>query len=451
MIFQKTTVIRSSEDLEKYCVRERSRAFESNSNVHQRVIGIIEKLLPLENRKRELELLVKQLDSPEASEINILRRPTQINLPSDHANAIDCAIQRVTEFHQVQLEKITCGWDFDGDRFAWHKPVTKKGSGTQGQILTPVESAGIYVPGGLASYPSSVIMNVIPAKVAGVKRIIIATPPGADGCISTAVQYAAWKLGVEALVAAGGAHAIATLALGLGDQFDGADVIAGPGNDYVNEAKRYFWGKVGLDGLAGPSEIAVALDDHGSIEFSVADLLAQVEHAPDNIARLYVPSEKLLDLCILEVEAQLENAPRKTVMGESLIKHGEAVVLAYGLFRDHLLDAIEAFAPEHLSLQVEHGSELMKKIRNAGSISIGSLSAQSFGDYSAGPSHTLPTKRASRFGNAVNVQTFMKLTSFLDCDENDALELAEIAEVLGNLEGLPAHATNARMRNFIKK
>lgn len=362
---------------------------------------------------------------------------------SEHTTAIQAAISRVEEFHQVQLDTITEGWTPTGDGWGWRMfSNDERESGMVGQRMLPIASAGIYVPGGQADYPSSVIMNVVPARVAGVKRIVVATPPDRQGNVPPAVLFACRELGVETVLKAGGASAIAAMALGIEDM-ERVDVIAGPGNKYVNEAKRQLWGTVGLDSYAGPSEVCVVVDESANAKFAAADLIAQVEHAEDNVAVLVALSRKKCDEVLSEVELQALRAPRETTIRAALRDHGVAVVCAN---MTEAVEVVNRFAPEHLALHVEVPAEWLPGIRNAGAIMMGPWTAQSVGDYCEGPSHTLPTSGAARFASPVSVATFLKSQTVSMLEDEDARDLAPFAQAFAEMEGLPAHGAAASVR-----
>jgi histidinol dehydrogenase len=368
------------------------------------------------------------------------------DLPDAHKQAIRTAIERVMEFHQVQLDTLTEGWTELGSGWGWrtysHEHEDGSESGMIGQRMLPVLSAGVYVPGGRADYPSSVVMNVVPAQIAGVERIVVATPPDKAGNVSPAVLFACHELGVENVLLAGGASAIAAMALGI-EGLSRVDVIAGPGNKYVNEAKRQLWGVVGLDSYAGPSEICVFADDSANVVFAAADLIAQVEHAPDNVGVLVTTSQETCDEVIAEVERQLLSAPRANVIRQALMEHGVAVVCT------SIADAVTTInrvAPEHLALHSINATELLPLVTSAGAVMMGPWTAQSVGDYCEGPSHTLPTSGAARFASPVSVLTFLRLQSVSMLDQEDAVALAPTVEAFAALEGLPAHGEAARIR-----
>jgi histidinol dehydrogenase len=286
-------------------------------------------------------------------------------------------------------------------------------------------------------------MNAVPALVAGVERVVMATPAQPDGSLHPAVLVAARELGISKIVKAGGAYGIGALAFGIGPAMPPCDVVAGPGNVYVNEAKRQLWGEVGTDFYAGPSEVAVYVDETTEPAFAAADLLTQVEHAEDNVAYLISTDRAVLDGLLVEVEKQLKGAAREATMRTALSVCGVGLVVNS---EEEAAEAINEIAPEHLSLLGGDPEGMADLIRNAGAILLGAYSAQSAGDFAAGPSHTLPTGRAARFASPVNVLTFMKLSSISHLQATELMELLPTIEAFGEMEGFPAHARGAAIR-----
>lgn len=365
--------------------------------------------------------------------------------------ALTGAIDRVMRFHEAQLyyftdtmESVSLGPSrFEGlDRTAYRWAEETEAGGEIGQQMRPVRRAGVYVPGGEAAYPSSVYMNVAPANVALVPEVAVTTPARRDGTLHPAVLVAAQHLHVDQIVKVGGAAAIAGLALGT-ESLARCDVVVGPGNRYVNEAKRQLWGGVGLDGYAGPSEVCVLFDESAHAAWVAADLLTQVEHAADNAGYLVTTSEAKLAEVLSAVDEQLRGAPREATMRRALDDHGIAIV-ARDL--DEAIAWVNELAPEHLSLALSDAEAVVSRIENAGCILVGEWTPESGGDYAIGPSHTLPTAQAARFGSPVNVMTFMKIQSVLRLAEADLHEIAPLVDTLANLEGFPAHARGATIR-----
>jgi len=358
-------------------------------------------------------------------------------------SAVDISAQRVQQFHRRQLAALLHGWETqagspDGSPSFWWVEAGV----TLGQRVLPVESAGIYVPGGNALYVSSVLMNAIPATTAGVARCVVTTPARPDGRLDPLTYYAAQKAGVHQLVKVGGAAAIAGLALGT-ESLPRVDKIVGPGNRFVNEAKRQLWGQVGLDGYAGPSEVCVLADDSADAEFAAADLLTQVEHAPDNSGFLIAVSRSKLDEILAAAERQLRGAPREATMRKALANESLAIV-ARDL--EEACDLVNAIAPEHLTLAVNEPERTMDKIKNAGCILLGEYTPESAGDFCLGPSHTLPTSGAARWQSPVNVLDFLKVQSIAKLTPDQLDPLIPVIEAFGDLEGFPAHGRGATLR-----
>lgn len=311
-----------------------------------------------------------------------------------------------------------------------------------GQKVTPLNTVGVYVPGGKAVYPSSVLMNVLPAKVAGVKRIVMTTPPGADGKVYPSTLVAAKEAGVDAIYKVGGAQAIAALAFGT-ESIPKVDKIVGPGNIYVALAKKAVFGYVSIDSIAGPSEILVLADGTANPRFVAADLLSQAEHDEMASAILITTSEKLAEQVSAEVDKFVAELSRKEIITKSLENYG------YILVADTMEDAIAAaneIASEHLEIVTENAFEVMTKIRNAGAIFIGEYSSEPLGDYFAGPNHVLPTNGTAKFFSPLGVDDFIKKSSIISYSR-EALEpvykdIVQFAEC----EKLTAHANSIRVR-----
>jgi histidinol dehydrogenase len=346
----------------------------------------------------------------------------------DLLKAIQLAAKKIEAFHQLRTPK---SWvQFTDDNV------------TLGRRYTPVDKAGLYIPGGRASYPSTVLMNSIPAKVAKVPKIVMVTPPSQNGKINPAVLVAACEAGVTDIYRVGGAQAVAALAYGT-QTIPQVDVITGPGNIYVTLAKKEVYGQVGIDSLAGPSEVLIIADSHANGVHVAVDLLAQAEHDPLAAAILVTDSEKLATEVQQEVLKQLENHPRRTLTEKSIANYS-AIIIA-----DNLIEAAEMsniFAPEHLELEVESPWDLIEHIRHAGAIFLGRSTPEAVGDYLAGPNHTLPTSGASRYASALGVETFMKYSSII---EYNPIALQKVSQEIINLataEGLPSHANSIKYR-----
>jgi histidinol dehydrogenase len=314
---------------------------------------------------------------------------------------------------------------------------------TLGLQYSPVESAGVYVPGGRAVYPSTVLMNCIPAQVAGVTRIAIATPPDRDGKISQYILGCAGLLGITEVYRLGGAQAIAALAYGT-ESVKPVVKITGPGNKYVNEAKKQVFGKVGIDLPAGPTEIVILADDSVPIQYVVWDIAAQAEHDPDAKTLVITTSKTLFNDFQKELAAAVERSPRKDIIIRSIEKNG-------GLF---LVDSvpegvvlINSLAPEHTELMVEGAEKLSKEILNSGAVFLGSHTPGAVGDYWAGPNHTLPTAGAARFASPLTVLDFMKCTSITGYSKEALAKISKAVSAFARTEQLYAHAQSVEVRN----
>ncbi|MEM7044473.1 MAG: histidinol dehydrogenase [Pseudomonadota bacterium] len=310
-----------------------------------------------------------------------------------------------------------------------------------GQRWRPIDAVGLYVPGGKAAYPSSVLMNALPARVAGVERLVIVVPAPA-GEIAPLVLVAARLADVEEIYPIGGAQAVGALAYGTGS-IRPVDKIVGPGNAYVAEAKRQVFGRVGIDMIAGPSEVVVVADGDNDPAWIAADLLSQAEHDEMAQAILITDSQGLASAVEKEVLAQLEHLPKRAIAGKSWERLG-AVVLVSSL--EKALDLVNRLAPEHLELMVRDPNALSEKIRHAGSIFLGAHTPEVIGDYVGGPNHVLPTNRTARFASGLSVYDFMKRTTLLGCDPESFSDLAPTAARVAHAEDLAGHARAVEIR-----
>ncbi len=311
-----------------------------------------------------------------------------------------------------------------------------------GKRYTPIDRAGIYVPGGTAAYPSTVLMNAIPAKVAGVQRLVMMTPPGPEGKITPAVLVAAQEAGITEIYRAGGAQAIAALAYGTAT-VPKVDVITGPGNIYVMLAKKHVYGTVGIDSLAGPSEVLIIADKQAQPEHVAADLLAQAEHDALAAAILLTPEAALAEQVQAAVNEQLQNHPRR-LLTEKAIAHYGLIAVVDSL--ETAVDLANLFAPEHLELQVAEPWNWIEQIRHAGAIFLGYHTPEAVGDYLAGPNHTLPTSGAARYASALGVETFMKHSSLIQYSPAALAKVADAVQTLARVEGLHSHGESVRLR-----
>ena len=348
-------------------------------------------------------------------------------VPTAERDALELAAERIRAYHTKQLPKDESWIDDAGVSLGWR--------------WTPVSAAGLYVPGGLASYPSSVLMNAIPAKVAGVKRLAICVPTP-DGIINPLVLLAAQIAGVDEIYRIGGAQAIAALAYGT-ETIAPVDKITGPGNAFVAAAKRRVFGKVGIDMIAGPSEILVIADSDNNPTWIATDLLAQAEHDESAQSILITDNEAFGHKVQAEVERQLLTLPRRKIAGPSWRNFGAIIVVK------SLKEAVELsdrIAPEHLELCVADPDELAAKITHAGAIFIGAWTPEAIGDYVGGPNHVLPTARSARFSSGLSVMDFLKRTTLTKMTPMALAKIGPSAEILANSEGLQAHGFSVRAR-----
>jgi len=370
-----------------------------------------------------------QLPSFSVTESEIEEAYSQVD--QEYIDIVREAAENIKSFHEKQL------------RPSW---MTTEENGTiLGQKITALDSVGVYVPGGTAAYPSSVLMNVIPAKVAGVKRIVMVSPPDESGKLPAAVLVAAKEAGVKEIFKVGGAQAVAALAYGT-ESIAPVDKITGPGNIFVALAKREVFGDVDIDMIAGPSEIAVLADDSARADEVAADLLSQAEHDPRACSVLVTPSLALAEAVAEEVEKQLAVLPRRDIASRAIADFGAIYVTAD---LDEAVETVNQLAPEHLEVITENAMELLGKIRHAGAIFIGRYSSEPVGDYFAGPNHVLPTNGTARFSSPLNVDDFQKKSSVIIYSEKALKENGAKIAAFARMEGLEAHAraVETRLKN----
>ena len=365
-----------------------------------------------------------ELASLEVSEEQITSAYQEVD--SELLSALKLAAERIRSFHITQKGNI------------WHE-VASQGSG---QLIRPLERIGVYVPGGTACYPSTVLMTAIPAKVAGVKEVILVTPPRLNGAVPPPTLVAADMAEVDRIFCVGGAQAIAALAFGT-ESIPRVDKICGPGNIFVVLAKKLVYGVVDIDGLQGPSEVLIIADETANPEYCAADLLAQAEHDPLASAILITTSRRLADEVSREVEQQLQGLERQTITAESLENRGMIVVVTTV---DEAIELANLYAPEHLCLVVDKATSYIDQVSNAGCIFIGENSTAVFGDYVAGPSHVLPTGGTARFSSPLNITDFIKFINLVTIDEASLKELGPTASTLARAEGFNAHALAVEKR-----
>ncbi|MCB5175525.1 histidinol dehydrogenase [Microvirga lenta] len=403
---------------------------EVSEDVDQAVRAIIEDVVArgdeaLIDYTRRFDALDLTAESLRVSDAEIAAAERQC--PKETLDALALAKDRIEVYHRAQRPQDSMTTDSVGVTLGWR--------------WTALESVGLYVPGGRASYPSSVLMNAVPAKVAGVPRIsmVVPTPRGETNPL---VLAAARLAGVDEIFRIGGAQAVAALAYGTASVQPVAKIV-GPGNAYVAAAKRRVFGQVGIDMIAGPSEVLVLADRHGNPDWIAADLLAQAEHDPVAQSILITDSAELAQAVEEAVRRQLQTLPKAEIAGASWRDYG-AIILV-----ESLADAIplvDRLAPEHLEIETDNAEELAARVRNAGSIFLGSHTPEAIGDYVGGPNHVLPTARSARFSSGLGVLDFMKRTSILKCDAGALRVLGPAAIALGRSEGLEAHARSVAIR-----
>lgn len=367
-----------------------------------------------------------ELDSLVVSEQEIAEAFAKVD--SDYIEILKKAVSNISEYHTMQKR----------NGFEMHR----EGGVILGQKITPIEKAGLYVPGGTASYPSTVLMNAIPAKIAGVKEVVMTTPPGKDGKIRAEVLVAATLCGVDKIIKSGGAQAIGALAFGT-ESVPKVDKIVGPGNIFVALAKRAVFGRVNIDMIAGPSEILVLADESANPVYVAADLLSQAEHDKLATAVLVTDSQSLAVAVQAELERQLALLERSEIARTSIEDNGKIILV------DSIEEAIEVsnlIAPEHLELAVNDPMSLLPKIENAGSIFMGHYTPEPMGDYFAGPNHTLPTGGSARFSSPLSVDDFIKKTQYLYYTPEELEKAYKDVAVFARSEGLTAHARAVEVR-----
>lgn len=377
--------------------------------------------------------LTQELDQhPAVSIKDLIVEPPQMlaalnALEPDTRAALETAANRIRDYHQYQVAQ---SWSFEdelGNRL--------------GQQVTPMTRVGIYVPGGKASYPSSVLMNAIPAKVAGVPEVVMVVPaPGGE--INPLVLAAAALAGVDRIVTAGGAQAVAALAFGT-ETLAGVDKIVGPGNRYVAEAKRQVFGVVGIDMVAGPSEVLIIADDSAPASWMAMDLFSQAEHDEQAQAILISPDDAYLDAVEAAMETLLSTMSREGIIRAALANRG-ALIKVHDL--DDAIALSNRLAPEHLQLAFNDAETRVSELTVAGAIFVGAMSCESLGDYCAGPNHVLPTSSTARFSSPLGVYDFQKRSSIIHCSTEGAMVLGRVASVLARGESLEAHARSAELR-----
>ena len=403
----------------------------SDASINQRVLDIIDNV-----RSRGDAALIdytRQFDGLDVAQMSDLILPRErlelalTRITPEQRTALETAARRVREYHQHQVQD---SWRY-----------TEADGTVLGQKVTPLDRAGVYVPGGKASYPSSVLMNAIPAKVAGVREVVMVVPTP-RGEINELVLAAAAIAGVDRVFTIGGAQAVAALAYGT-ESVPPVDKIVGPGNIYVATAKRHVFGKVGIDMIAGPSEILVVCDGKTDPDWIAMDLFSQAEHDEDAQSILLSPDADFLDRVEASMQRLLPTLEREGIARISLRERGALIQVAD---MNQAIEVANRIAPEHLELSVENPEELLPQIRHAGAIFMGRYTAEALGDYCAGPNHVLPTSGTARFSSPLGVYDFQKRSSIIYCSPEGASELGKVASVLARGESLTAHARSAEYR-----
>ena len=397
-----------------------------------RVDAIVREIIADVRSRGDVALLElgRRFDSPELQTLEVSRSEwdgAEEQVAPDLRAAVQQAAANITEFH---LKQRRASWlDTQPDKIT-------------GQIVRPLNRVGVYVPGGTAAYPSTVLMTVIPALVAGVPEVVLCTPVQRDGRIPPLVLYAAKIAGVQRVITVGGAQAVAAMAYGT-QTVPAVDKVVGPGNVYVNIAKKQLWGVVDIDMLAGPSEVCVVADSYAKPVFAALDMLTQAEHDVEAAAFLITPSEALAQAVLTEIERQLARLPRREILLKSL-EENSAIIITESLPQAYALANI--CAPEHLALMVRDPLAALGHIHNAGAILMGDYTPQTLGDYMAGPSHTLPTSGTARFASPLHVDTFLKKSSFIYYTGEALEQIADSLTAFACAEGFDAHAEAIRVR-----
>ncbi|WP_273477150.1 histidinol dehydrogenase [Faecalicoccus acidiformans] len=418
-----------SKDKEQLANFVASRHQEISSDVLFKVSKILEDVR--KHKDQACKAYTKQFDGIEMDTFKVSAEEVKEAIQScdpEFIQALKKAKENIEFFHRAQLQQGYCLQKEDGVYL--------------GQRVLPLQSIGIYVPGGRAQYPSSVLMNTIPAKIAGVRKIVMVTPPNPQGKIHPNIAAAAQIAGVDEIYKIGGAQAIAALAYGT-RQIPRVDKIVGPGNIFVAAAKKLVFGTVDIDMIAGPSEILVIADEEANPSFVAADLLSQAEHDPMASAILVTTSESMLESVNEELAIQSVRLPKQEIVKASLRDYGKSVLC------DSLEECVElsnAIAPEHLELMVKDPEKLLEKVTNAGSVFMGYYTCESIGDYFGGTNHVLPTSGTARFSSALGVDAFIKKSSFLHYSKEALCHFADQIEVMARQEDLEAHARAVSVR-----
>ena len=422
----------NKEKLKEIC-RQRYSKDDLVSDVEKKVREII--LSVKKEGDRALLEFTEKYDGVKLNSSEILVSSEEWNIASqevkvDLLEVIKEAIKKIEKYHLHQKEN------------SWF--TTEEKGIILGQIVNPIERVGLYVPGGTAAYPSSLIMAAVPAIIAGVKEIVVVTPPSPDGKINPYLLSTARELGIAEIYKVGGAQAIAALAYGT-ETIKKVDKIVGPGNIYVTLAKKNVFGEVDIDMLAGPSEILIWADEEANPRYLACDLLSQAEHDVRASAILITTSASLAEKVEEEIKQELKDLNRREIIQEALRNQGKLIIAED---EEIILEFINNFAPEHLELQIENSWQILGAIRNAGAIFIGAYSPEPLGDYWAGPNHILPTSGGARSFSSLSVKDFTKRSSIIFYDKENLRKDGQKIASLARLEGLEAHARSIEIRNL---
>ena len=414
---------------EQFQVNVTQNEIERNEKIDQTVLEIIKNVRT--NGDEALFSYAKKLDRVTLDNLIVNEEEFELaeQLVSDEfIEAIDVAYENIKMFHEAQVEK---SWFF-------HKP-----DGVMlGQQVTPMDKVGVYIPGGKAAYPSTVLMNLIPAHLAGVPNLYIATPPQNDGSVNPHVLVAAKRVGIKEILKMGGAQAVAAFAYGT-ETVEKVDKIVGPGNDYVARAKKWVYGDVAIDMIAGPSEICVVADETVRADYVAADLLSQAEHDEAATSICITTNKNIAKEIANEVEKQLTQLERRDVAQASIHNNGQIIIVETLEQAFYLVNEI---APEHLQLMIKNATDHLSDVKHAGAIFLGNYSPEPLGDYLAGPNHTLPTSGTAKFASPLGVYDFMKKSSIIRYSETALSKEATHIETLAKMEGLDAHAKSIEIR-----
>lgn len=414
---------------EQFLLTSKDREVTQNENIDRIVLEVIHDVR--KNGDIALFHFAEKFDNVTLNDLIVTEtelKEAEKLVSNEFRDAVEVATENIQTFHEAQVEK------------SWF--LNKSDGVMLGQQVTPMDHVGVYIPGGKAAYPSTVLMNVIPAHLAGVPNIYIATPPQADGKVNPHVLVAAQTVGVKRIYKMGGAQAIAAFAYGT-ETVAKVDKIVGPGNDYVARAKKWVYGDVAIDMIAGPSEICIVADETAKANYVAADLLSQAEHDEAATSICITMNEQFAREVANEVNRQLSLLERKEVASKSIANNGQIIVVAN---LKQAFTLVNEIAPEHLQLMIANATDHLPDVKHAGAIFLGNYSPEPLGDYIAGPNHTLPTSGTAKFASPLGVYDFVKKSSIIRYSETALLNEASYIETLANMEGLTAHAKSIEIR-----